>query len=110
MPGFGSFHEKAKHEKKDGDALQDHVTNLYDEGGDIDEATGRKRNNSPKVSGADEKQTTREIKAKGESEDVMGRIHSGPMKSIPEDPEKLAEWVAQEADRLQKKTGRKKAA
>ncbi|MDO8548194.1 MAG: hypothetical protein Q7R71_00790 [bacterium] len=96
MEGFGSFHEKARDEEKAGKRLEDHNTNLFDEGGDIDEATGKKRNNSPVVSGADEKLSKKSSELR--------------LPKLPDKPEELEQWIKKETERLENKKGLKKAA
>ncbi len=83
-------HRKAKVEGEIGD----HFNNLYDEDEDragqkINEATGKQINNTPVVSGSDEKLTVQKIK-RGGSEDALGKL--------PEKNDAAARWLREHGD------------
>ncbi|HEY4516686.1 MAG TPA: hypothetical protein VJG64_01965 [Candidatus Paceibacterota bacterium] len=86
-------HRKAKLEGETGD----HFNNLYDEDEDragqkINEATGKRINNTPVVSGMDEQLTVQKIK-RGRSEDVLGKLS--------EKNDAAARWLREHGDDTQ---------
>lgn len=102
MEGFESFNERAKDEKNELEGLEVHNTNLFDHneapGGElVDEATGKRIDNSPKVSGADEDLTELEL-----HDDPA---HTDVLPPIAEEDDAAAKWLRAQAAQLKKEKG-----
>jgi hypothetical protein len=104
MEGFEKFHPQEDENEKARDEVEsgDHFEKLYDQDEDaagqrINEATGKKINNTPKVSGADEELTELEM-----HDDPA---HTDVLPPLAEENDEAARWLRAQAAQLRKEKG-----